>query len=461
MTKQKSSHNNFNANSSLGVSGIDIDRLRKMSEDVLNQLVTDEGIFASENAGWKGPFYAWFGRDSAISASLIFEAESIITKEVFSPKASKALVRLGEWQGKKTIQRIGEERGKIPHEVRPAQDSNSQTQERIKKYRKLWFKDPNDSLLKNWDSVDSTPLWIIAMCRYKKADLSNKKLLKKMKLALQWCLNNLEEYDGWAGYKGSELHPRRKTAGLHNQTWKDNYGAYQYSNGSLVEQPIKDVFVNALFWSALQYGAEIFEKIDPKFCKLLHKSALDLKHRFNKSEGGFLFFDRETRLYYFAEALDKKNTKLTDISADVAMCLWAYYENECIIDAAYIDAVISRVLYDDMFNKNAGIRNYSNTNSAHLYNNGYHRGPNTYWPFVSALIAHGMGHFGYNNEEKKVLTSMLKGISKFNSCIELFVQTDGHFEPWHHPIEKQESAVNQAWTAAGTYYATSLLQNNK
>jgi glycogen debranching enzyme len=439
---------------------LDIDKLLGRSQKVLSQLITKNGIYASVNAGWKGPFHAWFGRDSAITAGLVFDAESITGSKHFSLTAYEALRQLGDWQGVKNRPEVGEERGKIPHEVRLAQDENIQTQERLKRYRKLWFMDPHDKLLKSWDSVDSTALWVIIMARH--AEITKqpfqKKTIKKLRLALEWCLSNLSEFDGWAGFSGSELHAKRKAAGLHNQTWKDNFGAYQYPDGSLVEHPIKDVFVQGLFWAAFQYGAEIFDSKDRTFSVKLRQTAIDLKSRFNQKDGGFLFYDQSSKLFYFAEALDGHNQALTDVAADVAMCLWAYYENECIIDAGYIEDVVKRSMLPDMLNPEAGMRNYWNSSTAHLYSNGYHRGPNTYWPFVSAIIANGIDHFGFKKEAKKVALAMLHGVNHFDSCLELFVKNENNrYEPWHHPIEKQESAVNQAWTAAGMYYVANYL----
>jgi len=103
------------------------------------------------------------------------------------------------------------------------------------------------------------------------------------------------------------------------------------------------------------------------------------------------------------------------------------------------------------------MRDYSTLTSFKNSTN-YHGSAHTYWPFVSAMTVRGLDHFGYKKEARLVATAMLKGVSNFPSCIELFVETrGGTFEPWHHPDIDQQTAVNQAWTAAGMYYATHYL----
>ncbi len=284
-------------------------------------------------------------------------------------------------------------------------------------------------------------------------------MLASLHSGLDWCLRNVAEYGGLAGFTGADLRPERKTTGLHNQGWKDNFGAYQYSDGLLAKHPIKDVFVNAACWAAFRYGAAVFRERDPTFAAVLEQSAKDLKELFNNPKHGFLMTDEQSMLHYYAEALDGNNKPLASISADAAMCLWAYYDDECVIDDMYISDVARRVTMDDMLNPEAGVRNYSSgTIVPKLYAGGYHRSSHTYWPFVSGLIAEGLDHFGYTPEAKLVAEALLAGVSHFNSCIEMFLEAEPHvFQPWHNVDNKQQSATNQAWTAAAVYYASAYL----
>ena len=443
-------------------SNSDIEKCSKMASLLLKRLVTTRGIYASTDSGWQGSFHAFFGRDSAITASLIFSAEAIrYRRKRLGRRAYQGLLYLRHWQGAYNNPATGEEVGKISHEVRTGTSRNGQTLGRLRAFRKLWYLDPRDHLLKNWDSADSTPLWVIAVARWHEVSevAYSPEVLKSLHAGLDWCLRNVAEYGGLAGFTGADLRPERKTTGLHNQSWKDNYGAYQYPDGSLAKHPIKDVFVNGACWAAFKYGAAIFRERDPIFAAVLEQSAKDLKDHFNHPKHGFLMMDSQTMLHYYAEALDGDGKPLRSISADVAMCLRAYCGNECIIDSMYVADVARRVTMEDMLNPEAGIRTYSSSTVVpKLYQGGYHRSSHTYWPFVSGLIVEGLDHFGYKREAEMVANAMLMGVSHFNSCIEMFLEVEPHvFRPWHNVDNKQQSATNQAWTAAAMYYAASYL----
>lgn len=439
----------------------DLKMLRRRSKKVLLQLITERGIYASTGRGWRGAYHAWFGRDSAITAGLVFQAEKLGHRKRLAKKTYRALQQFAHWQGSKDNPETGEELGKFPHEIRDKFSKVNEFQHAAATNSKPWFID-SDGLLKNWDTCDSTPLWIIAIARgnrYYGRKFSHETLLQ-LKLALRWCLQNIEKNGGLAGFYAAELQPGRLYSGLHNQGWKDTVQIYQYADGQLATHPIKDVLINAETWAALKYGAEIFAKRDKIFAQQLEEQAQALKKRFNNPETGFLITDTAEGPFY-AEAIDGKNQKLPSVAADVGMCLWAYYDDECVIDKKYLSSVVARIMMPDMFNPNAGVRDYS-LNSTFIQGTSYHGSPYTYWPFVSGLIAAGLDHFGYKKESAQVAEAMLAGVSNFDTCIELFVETkNGRYHPWHHPKLDQQSAANQAWSAAGIYYAARYLQKQR
>src|SRR3990167_2925210 len=85
---------------------------------VLEQLITSDGIYASSAHSWQGPYHAYFGRDSAITASLIMDAEKLSGDYKYTPLAIEALRNLAQFQGMRSRPEFGEELGKLPHEVR-------------------------------------------------------------------------------------------------------------------------------------------------------------------------------------------------------------------------------------------------------------------------------------------------------------------------------------------------------
>ncbi|NTU72817.1 hypothetical protein HGB07_01420 [Candidatus Roizmanbacteria bacterium] len=433
----------------------ELTRLKMLSTKTLESLVTPDGIYASSALGMEGLYHGYFGRDTAITAYLIAQAERIEDHQTFLINAVNGLVRLMEWQSTADNPQTGEEAGKFPHEIRLHEaDYHHLTIDNITHGAKSWYVDPSDQVMKNWDSNDSTQLWIIVVARLSEKGLItlDDRMKTALKKGLLWCLRNITEYDGLAGYR---YHPERKWAGLINQSWKDSEGAYLYENGIAPAHPIKDIFVNALSWSALSYGARIFSEEDPELASLLTSQAATLKVRFNSSANGFLMYDLKSD-YYFAEALDEDNHQLQGVSCDAGLALWAYCGDKSIIDDQYIPAVVKRLMMSDMLDEEAGIRTYSCECSV-FDPIGYHRGPHTYWPFVTGLIADGFNQFGYKNEAKTVLSAMVQGIKKFDTCVELFVKKDEVYSRFRHPSTEQVSCTDQAWTAGALYYAANYL----
>jgi len=430
--------------------------LEQLSTSTLQKVITEEGIFASTALGAEGMYHGFFGRDTAITAYLVAQAEHLQGNSLFMNNAAKGLLQMMNWQSKKDNEHTGEELGKFPHEIRVREeDYKHLTADRLQQGQKSWYVDPEDKVLKNWDTNDATQLWIIVVARlYEQGKIEfSKEIRSAMKHGLLWCVRNLREHNGFAGYS---YNPERTWAGLINQTWKDSEGAYMHIDGSAPAKPIKDVFVNALTWSALRYGSKLFATYDHEFAAFLKKQADDLKALFNDPKKGFLMKDKKSG-YYYAEAIDAKGKQLQAVSCDPGLVLWAYCDGESIIENKYLPSVAKRLMEKDMLDPEAGIRTYSCEGTSYDYV-AYHRGPNTYWPFVSGLIADGLNHFGYKYEAKKTLTAMIKGIKKFESCIELFVKKDENYARFKHPDYDQLSCTDQAWTAGALYYATTYLQ---
>jgi glycogen debranching enzyme len=435
----------------------DLQKLRSLSTSTLNKVVTNDGIYASTALGAEGMYHGFFGRDTAITAYLIAQAENLQNEPLFLNKAAKGLLQMMTWQSKSDNLDTGEEAGKFPHEIRVnEQDYQHLTKGMLDQGKRSWYVDPADKVLKNWDTNDATQLWIIVVARLHEKGMIEltEEVRSALRHGLLWCVRNLRDHDGLAGFR---YNPDRTWSGVINQTWKDSDGAYIHTDGTEPAKPIKDVFVNALTWSALRYGSKLFATYDHDFATFLKKQADELKTRFNDPKTGFLMEDQKSG-YYFAEAIDNNGRQLQAVSCDPGLVLWAYCDNESVIDNKYIPSVAKRLLQADMLDPNAGIRTYSCEGTVYDYV-AYHRGPNTFWPFVSGLIADGLNNFGYKYEAKEVLSAMVKGVKSFGSCIELFIKKEEAYSPFSHPDYNQLSCTDQAWTAGALYYATNYLQN--
>lgn len=432
----------------------DVMALRDRAKQTLDSLVTEEGIYASTDNGWKGAYHSWFGRDSAITTDLICASIEYGGDKKLADTARRGLASLMRWQGKKDDETTGEERGKFPHEIRSIFNNVDEVQHATGTNQQPWYVDPADGHLKNWDSVDSTALWVLVTIRAHTSLglVFSSDILLSMRNALEWIIRNIEVYDGFVGFTGADLHPHRQYSGLHNQGWKDSYQIYQNGDGSLAEHPIKDVLVNGEAWAALSEASDVFVE-DHDFSLQLRYTADQLKLKFNDVIDGFLLPDKT----YYAQALDGRGRQLPQISADVGMCLWASHDAECVIDPLYVDLVARTVTDFDMFNPRVGIRDYA---FGTVFQQGtlYHGSSDTYWPFVSALVARGLEKFAYHEEALEIVLASLSAVNQLGSNIEMFVETPNRqLVIWHHPKVGQESASEQAWTAAAVYFGALFL----
>ena len=175
--------------------------INSRSKKILDELVKPDGIFASNDSLWNGQYHHYFGRDSAITAMLINEAEKISKNYALSPIALKALIAISRFQGQKNDITTGEVSGKIPHEINTSLPGVAQMKERMHKNgNKAWFIDETDGYLKNWDSVDSTPLWIIAIVQYIQDGWDvPPEIYDVIAKAASWCIDNIKEFGGYTG----------------------------------------------------------------------------------------------------------------------------------------------------------------------------------------------------------------------------------------------------------------------
>ena len=133
---------------------MDHSALRTQIYTSLLDLVTEDGI----NASGKDEIYGCiFGRDSAITMLKILKitrslnASSFYETERLQDICRRSLLKLVSLQGKKSVFESGEEPGKFIHEYR------KDKYDHLLKLEKPWYVYP-DGILRNYDSLDSTPL---------------------------------------------------------------------------------------------------------------------------------------------------------------------------------------------------------------------------------------------------------------------------------------------------------------
>jgi glycogen debranching enzyme len=426
-----------------------------LSKSTLHELVREEGIFASSRKGFDGRFHGLFGRDTCISTLLIMDAEYYSSNHEFTPQAIAATYQLANWQGQHDdYHRTGQEKGKIPHEIRL---EPKDYQHLVSKHLdRKWFVDPDDGILKNWDSNDSTPLWIITMLRAVRecSFPPSAEFEHRLREALLWCLKNLENCTPLADF---EHHHRREFGGLFNQSWKDSSHSYLLDDGSIAPHPIQDIWVNALFYHALYQGAVFYREKDLDFSQRLSQYAESLRTSFRSYERGFRYLDSQGKTAW-GEARDGYQNLLKATCIDSALSLYGdSSQGECLFTGQEALGLLERMMASDMFDSQGGIRVYSSNTQA-LDPLKYHRGAHTFWPFTNGLLIPIFDRYGRVEQATQLSKIILSQIESFGSCIELYLKEGEHFVRYQEPGGHRSSA-DQTWTAAAGYLAGSYLSS--
>ncbi len=410
---------------------------------------TDEGINASSK---EERFGCIFGRDSFITIlKLLKVCENPESAKAFDNKplmemCKSALTTLITLQGRTSNIESGEEPGKFIHEYRKDKYENLINRPRP------WYLYP-DNVIRNYDSIDSTPLGLIAIYKYWRLTGDSVFLLKALpavEKGLNWMITYGDrDKDGLLEY---ELSKERIHGGLVVQSWTDSHESLTQENGKFPLYPIAPVEVQGYAWLALKLWADYYADLkvnnlnSKHFSNKLNEQSEKIKTRFNDS---FMFQDED---YNFpSQALDGRKNQIRTVTGNPLLLLWAAYEKdgkfESVIDKKFIPELVERSFLPDMFDANAGIRTMS-TKSA-IFNadkDSYHNG--SFWPKLNGMAHEGLVNMGYVEEAEKLRLAALKPIEYFNSPIELYITTaDGKYAPYENKWGKQ-SCRQQAWSAA-------------
>lgn len=428
---------------------MDYSELRSRIYSDLLDLATEDGI----NASGRDEIYGCiFGRDSAITILKILKiiqnplAWSYYDVPRLQGMCKRALLKLVSLQGKKRVLESGEEPGKFIHEYRKDRFDHLLAQE------KPWYVYP-DGILRNYDSLDATPLALIAIYRYwdqTRDDAFLLSVLSSVEAGLNWIItygdldkDNLVEY---------ELPSERPFGGLSVQSWTDSYESIMRVDGTMPPYPIAPVEVQGYAWLALKLWADFYKNANQlghteAFSQKLAKTADKMKEQFNAL---FLFKDKG---YFFpAQALDGVKNQVRTITGNPLLLLWATYykgdKKESILDEVYIPHVVKRSFLPDLFDRDAGIRTMSTTSPT--YNpsqDSYHNG--SFWPKLNGMSHEGLALWGYIHEADQLRDATLKPIAHFGSPIELYLKNDkGEYLEFSHA--GQTGCRVQAWSAAVT-----------
>ncbi len=410
--------------------------LWNMGLETIKSLETDSGILASSRNELYGCI---FGRDSLITALKLMRAYDNHPDPYFLALCKKILVNLKDLQGTTINLESGEEPGKMIHEYRP--DNHDHL---TKALEKPWYVYP-DNTMRNYDSVDSTPLFLIAVHRYFKltGDTAFIEALKpNIYGALDWLVvYGDSNHDGFIDY---QLNPERSHGGLETQSWMDSSESVFHEDGEPVAFPIAPVEVQAYTYTALKAWAEFFSTDYEARAEQYSIRAEQLKQNFNEK----FVSTSEDGSIVVAAGIDGNGKPLTSLRSSIGHCLWATWSADgpdgSILKAEHIAPVANRLMQPDMFEPQAGIRTLSQESNQYDPTS-YHNG--SIWPHDNAIIAEGLENFGFHDHAAKVRTAIRAAISHFNTAIELFVFDKGQYSEYQSPTGHQ-GCREQAWSAA-------------
>lgn len=424
-----------------------------LKQSIYNSILS----FANEdgiNASGKEEIYGCiFGRDSFITILKLLKVcsnsaiKSHIDTQPLLTMSKTAIETLITLQGRETNIESGEEPGKFIHEYRKERHEHLTGRQ-----EKPWYLYP-DNVMRIYDSIDSTPLGLIAIHRYWKITKDDNFLLKSLsaiEAGLNWIISYGDsDKDILLEY---ELDKQRIHGGLPVQSWTDSVESMTQADGSFPLYPIAPVEAQGYAWLALRLWADYYNDMSHNYAKTenfghkLRTQADQLKKRFNDS---FMF--ESEGLQFPAQALDGDKNQIKTVTGNPMLLLWATYKEngktESILYDEYVNGIIQRSFMSDMFEKDAGIRTMSTKALTYISGqNSYHNG--SFWPKLNGMSHEGLVNWDYKKEAKILRAATIGPIEHFGSPIELYVKMDtGEFLPYQNE-QGQEACKQQAWSAA-------------
>ncbi|MBI2024364.1 hypothetical protein HYT00_03195 [Candidatus Giovannonibacteria bacterium] len=403
------------------VAVISKNQLWELAFSTIKELEFEEGIRAS---GEEDRFGCVFGRDSLITSLKLLNAYRKNRDPYLLFLVKKILSKLSLLQGREENIESGEEAGKCIHECRAGKYNMDNFG---------WYVYP-DGILRNYDSVDSTPLFLIAAYRYWQVSNDSVFLLTHLPnilAGLDWILKRGDSnQDGFIDYKIQT----RLSGGLTVQSWMDSTESLFDESGEAPCFPIATIEVQAYSYLALKlWGKYLSDE------KLISR-AENLKNLFNKK-----FVIESSGKLIFPYAIDGNGKPLLSLRSSIGHCLWASLnpeldqEEDSILEKEYAPEIARQLFLPELFVEAAGIRTLS-SGSSRFEVDSYHNG--SIWPHDNSMIAEGLEIFGYKNEAIKIKDAIFNSIHHFGSAIELYTY-DGEFGEYSGGASRR-----QAWCAA-------------